>query len=136
MFNPKYFDVRELVPKSAYKDRGELAIELLDPRLLITLDALRERYGLVVVNTWLWGGSSQWRGLRTDDCPLGAKYSQHKYGRAADCTFTKTTTEEVIADILEKPSMFPYITSLELGVSHFHFDVRNCDPIKTYYPNS
>lgn len=136
MYTCKHFAIHELVPRAVYNDRGEKAWELLDDRLLITLDRLRERYGKMKMNDYFWGGSNQWRGLRTPDSPYYSKYSQHTFGRAGDPIFQEVTAEKVRQDLRDNPDdpCFEYIQSVELGVSWFHFDVRNCIRIKTYYP--
>ena len=134
MYKPRHFYTQELVPEHVYRDRGEKALELLDDRLLITLDDMRDAYGPIVVNDWYRGGVIQWRGLRTDNSPVGTIYSQHRFGRAADLIFLDTDAESVRRDILNNPNLFPHIQSLELGTTWLHFDVRNCERIKTYSP--
>ena len=135
-YHPLYFRTQELVPQKVYEVRGELALELLDDRALITLDKLRKRYGSITVNDWMWGGNSQWRGLRTPDSPWYKPYSQHTFGRAFDCVFKEVTAEEVRQDIFKHPHVldFEHIRSIELNTSWLHFDVRNCNRIKTYKP--
>lgn len=133
-YKPVKFEVHELVPESVYEARGEMAIELLDVRLLITLDQLRQAYGPITVNNWYWGKDRQWSGLRTEDSPVGSPYSQHRFGRAADCIFSKFSADYVRTDILKNPDRFPFLNAMELGTSWLHFDVRNCDRIKTFYP--
>ena len=54
MYRCNHFAIHELVPRNIFKDRGEKAWELLDDRLLITLDRLRERYGPMTVNNSYW----------------------------------------------------------------------------------
>ncbi|MFQ5543897.1 MAG: hypothetical protein ACE5FY_06050 [Nitrospiria bacterium] len=132
----RYFKIHELVPPHVFNQRGEKAWELLDTRLLVTLDRLRERYGSMTVNNYYWGKEREWSGLRTKDSPYYSRYSQHTFGRAADCLFKRLSAEEVRKDILAAPSdpAFELIGSLELNVSWLHFDVRNCDRIKTYTP--
>lgn len=137
----KHFDIRELVPRHVYTERGDKAWELLDYRAILTLDALRERFGPMIVNNWhmtnrpSWTAKErQWAGLRTPSSPWGTQYSQHRHGRAFDVLFRDHSSEDVRAYVLANPDEFPYIGSLELGVSWFHFDVRNCDRIKTYTP--
>jgi len=134
MYIPKYFKIQELVPKEVYKDLANYAWSLIDNRVLLTLDQLRKRYGAIIINTWYYGGDAEWRGLRPVDCPIGSKYSQHKYGRAADCTFKYVRAETVRGDILNNPRMFPHINAIELDVSWLHFDVRNCQRIKSFKP--
>lgn len=132
MYKCRHFSVKEFVPEYIYIARGEKAWELLDERMLMTCDALRDRYGAIIVNDWAWGGSNQWRGLRTENCPVGTIYSQHRLGRASDNNFQDIDAESVRKDILDNPNLFPYITFIELGTVHLHFDVRNCERIKTY----
>jgi len=132
----EYFAIHELVPPVVYSSRGEKAWELLDVNLLVTLDMLRKRYGGVTVNNWFWGGDRQWSGLRTASSPYFSPYSQHTFGRAADCIFKNVSAEEVRQDIqanLDDPT-FRYVRSIELEVSWLHFDTRNCDRLKTYTP--
>jgi hypothetical protein len=136
MYKCEHFAIHELVPPQVYRDRKEKAWELMDERLLITLDKLRKRYGSMTVNNYHWGKDREWSGLRTADSPYFSKYSQHSFGRAADCLFTKISSEEVRQEILANPNDedFKLIGSLELNVSWLHFDVRNCERIKTYSP--
>jgi len=54
----KHFKIQELVPPAVFDARGERAWELLDERMLITLDKLRERYGPVTVNTGIRGANA------------------------------------------------------------------------------
>jgi hypothetical protein len=136
MYKCNHFKTHELVPNSVYEKRGERAWQLLDERLLITLDRLRERYGSTTVNNWYWGKDREWSGLRTKESPYYNPFSQHTFGRAADCLFADISADEVRQDILASPndSAFEYIGSVELGVSWLHFDVRNCERIMTYTP--
>ncbi len=141
MIKAKHFDIRELVPLHVFEDRGSKAWQLLDDRLIITIDQLRERFGPMVINNWhfknkpSWANKErQWSGLRTEDSPYGTQYSQHRHGRAADCLFRDFTAEEIRQYVLSNHGEFTHIGSIELGTSWFHFDVRNCDKIMTYKP--
>ncbi len=135
----KHFVIEELVPPQVFKDRGQKAWELLDVRALMTIDALREKFGSMTINNWKWNGDRQWSGLRTSDSPYYSPYSQHSFGRAFDCIFKDISTEEVRVYILENPEEFPYIKGIELDgtkikVSWLHFDVRNVDTLSTFRP--
>jgi len=130
VYKCKYFKLHELLPKQIYenlRDRGKIANGwfLFDDRLLMTLDDMREEYGRIYVNTWYWGGYLQYCGFRPGTCLIGAAFSQHKFGRAADPKFLDKPTAEVREEILASPDMFPFITCVEIGVPHLHFDVRN-----------
>lgn len=136
----EHFIIQELVPPSIYKKRGEAAWELLDDRALMMLDKLRKKFGPAVVNTWhsktltaAYGKRTE-SGLRVPGMKHYSNTSQHSYGRAFDVLFKNYTAEQVREYIQANPGEFPYITSIELGVNWLHFDCRNCDPIKAFYP--
>ena len=52
MYKYNYFSIHELVPPHVFGQRGEKAWELLDERLLIILDQLRERFGSMTLNNY------------------------------------------------------------------------------------
>ncbi len=134
MYKCKYFVIQELVSPQTYTDRGEKAWQLLDDRMLMTLDLLRKKYGKMTINNWKWGGDREWSCLRTAESPWFSKYSQHSFGRAADIIFNDITAEEVRQQILENPNdpVFVFINSFEENTSWLHFDVRNSDRILTF----
>lgn len=121
----RYFRIEELVTREIFKARGEKAWELIDERVVITIDKLREKFGPIIINTWHQGGVLDERGLRNFLHAEGTEYSQHKFGRACDCSFKAVTAEEVRQYVLKSYDEFPYITCVERDVSWFHFDVRN-----------
>jgi len=139
---PEYLGLHEVLPQDTYlyyEGRREKAWRLFDPRILWTADRLRELYGPVYVNNWFWGGPNQWGGWRPGNCPKGAKFSQHKFGRALDLKFKNTTAEEVRADIRANndrpaPGAFRHITCIEKGVSWLHIDCRNYDGLLIVTP--
>lgn len=124
-YQPIHFSLQELVDPATYEARGHKAWELLDPRMLQSLDALREQFGPLNVNDWHRGGRFSLRGFRPMTATTGAVYSQHKFGRAIDCQSTRYTAETMRRHILAHPEQYPYITALERDVSWLHFDVRN-----------
>ena len=140
MYIPKYFVIQELVPPAIYEAYGDKAWQFLDERLLVTLDALRTALGPMIINTWhsekmtkAYGSRTE-SGLRSFDTRTGAKYSQHKFGRAADIIFTKMQARAVREYILAHKDKFPYITAMEDDVSWVHIDVRNVHPITMFKP--
>ncbi len=143
MYIPKHFDVREFVPPSVYDARGNKAWELIDERILITADQLREAFGPTIINTWhsvkLKSAYKErkWSGLRTIDyygtfTAFDNNFSQHKYGRAIDCLFLKYDANTVRQVIIEESHEFPYINAMELDTSWLHVDCRNCEAVKTF----
>lgn len=127
IYRPRHFEIQELVPPEIYDARGEAAWELLDARALATLDRMREFFGPIIVNDWHWGGQYRESGLREPNTSTGARYSQHKFGRAFDCKFRHTTPLAVYGHILAHQDDFPYLTTLEdieATPTWLHFDVR------------
>lgn len=128
MYRCRHFGIRELVTPGIYQARGDRAWELLQPGALLTLDALRDRFGETEVNNWEWGGSRDEAGLREWNTRTGATYSMHKYGGAFDPRFRFVQPPEVAEYVLAHPDEFPYITAIEdVGSTPtwFHFDGRN-----------
>jgi hypothetical protein len=84
----KHFTIHELVDPWFLDPKGGVFTEaecwaMLNPLALTALDALRDRFGPILVN----GRGYTESGLRRRDTATGAKYSQHKEGAAFDCKF-------------------------------------------------
>lgn len=131
MYTCTHFNIKELVSKKTYVTRGNKAWQLFNPYVLITIDALRTRYGKITVNDWSFGGKNESRGLRTPDSAYYSTYSQHTHGNAMDLIFNNVTAESVRHDILNNLNdpVFQHITSIEDNVSWLHFDCRNIDRV-------
>lgn len=127
MYKCKYFDIKELVDHETFRRFGTDAWMFFDPRALMSLDAIREFYGVPVsVNNWPYGGSNQYRGFRPGNCDVGAEYSQHRLGAAFDCNIQGIPASVVRKDIVDnKDTIFQLINCIEDDVSWVHFDVRN-----------
>lgn len=127
-YRPEHFVIEELVPPDVFQARGQGAWELLDPRILMSADAMRKRFGAIVVNNWHKGGAFEESGFRGSTTATGARYSQHKYGRALDCKPRDASPREVFEYILAHPDEFPYVTTLEdieATPTWVHIDCRN-----------
>lgn len=134
-YHPTHFHIQELVDPSTWNLLGDKAWFLLDPRLLWTLDRLRERYDrAITINTWRWTTRSPltMRGFRPAGATVGAEHSQHRYGRAADFDVEGMEAEDIRQDILshQTDDIFKYIACLEVDISWVHMDVRNWDRAK------
>ena len=135
IYKCKYFHLVELLPRDFYNKhihayRG-LLWYVFDRRVLITLDRLRERYGITYMNMWRWNKDGNQRcGYRPQEMTFGAALSQHRFGRAGDLSFGSVTADEVRADLSNNPDnkAFEFITAIEDGAfapTWFHFDCRN-----------
>lgn len=126
-YKPKWFSLEELVPKRVFEDRGKAVLQLFDPRILTAADALRERYGKMIVNNWPFGGKNEYCGWRPAICNVGTQFSQHRFGRALDLHPQDTELEEIIHDLRVRPDRraYQFITAVEDDVSWLHIDCRN-----------
>jgi len=140
-YQPMYFRIEELVSPEIintppFDSRKDLLWWLFDDRILITADRLRGRYGRMLCNTWLWGGSTKYRGFRPSGCPVGSKWSQHKFGRALDLVPLDTGVDDIRANIIngEDREAHKYVTAIELKVSWLHLDCRNNTGLLKFSP--
>jgi hypothetical protein len=99
-YRPKYFALNELVPPDVIASRGDQAWQLMDERILRGADWLREKFGPCVINGKFNGKGFTESGLRSPFTTTGAKWSQHKFGRAVDMKFLKVNVKEVYDYIL------------------------------------
>jgi hypothetical protein len=128
IYKCNYFKIEELVPKNVFnnsEDKNNLWL-IFNKDLLKIADYLREDYGKMTCNDWLWGGHNDERGFREWTTTTGAKYSQHKFGRALDLIPSEYDVEKIREDIInrKKPYM-KLITCVEMDIWWLHFDLRN-----------
>ena len=126
-YRPIFFKIEELVDKATFDQFGDRAFMFFNPVLLRSLDRVRDHFNAAVtVNNWANGGPFSQRGLRVNTT-VGALYSQHKFGNAADYDVEGYEAEEVRQEILSKPDQhdFELISCLEEGVNWVHQDCRN-----------
>ena len=134
MYLPRHFQAYELVPPKIFASRKDKSFELIDERVLITLDTLRVTFGPCTINDWYWGGEFEQSGLRTADAQQFSPTSQHTFGRAMDCKFKEHPAAEIRDQVIQNRLLFPYITFMEDDVDWFHFDVRNGQRIVLWSP--
>lgn len=127
-YEPKYFTLAELVPSEVQTELGDRAVILLEPRMLMMIDGIRQFFGKpVTINNWVFGGEFKLRCYRPGDTTTGAKWSKHKFGRAADMDISGFTAEQARSVILanHKNPYLSYISVMEAGVNWVHADCRN-----------
>jgi len=120
-----HFNLQELVPPEVFAI-GECAWELLDPRLLISLDTIREVLNVpIFVNSWQVGGPLKNRGFRAKDCTEGKPLSQHRFGRGVDFHSTAMTALELRLRVIEINRILPHLTCIEDNTPTWvHVDCR------------
>lgn len=122
---PKFFKPFELVSKDIFDIYGIDSYNFLAPELLETLDLIREFFeSPIIVNNWHFGGSFQNRGYRHPFCRVGARLSQHKFGRAVDFHSPVYDAHFVRGEILNNPNLFPHIYRMEKNVNWVHIDMH------------
>jgi hypothetical protein len=127
-YEPKHFTLAELVPPEVKAELGDQAILLLEPRMLMMIDGIRQFFGKpITINNWQSNGQFKLRGFRPPDTATGAKWSQHKFGRAADMDIQGFTAEQARQTILANQNNpdLSYISVMEAGVAWVHADCRN-----------
>lgn len=128
----------EYIPEAMYRQlekRPHIMVGLLDRRLVMADQLLRDRFGPVTINNWWHGGNRNWSGIRTPESPYFSPTSQHSWGRASDKLFQNATAAEVRAYIRGMYGELG-ITCIEENVSWVHSDVRwtRSDELLIVYP--
>ena len=134
-----------VAPEIYQKFRGN-SLWFLNPALPIIVQTLRDQFGCVIINNWSQQGKVDAdeflsfrenkkqnyfteSGIRSPQCIVGAAYSQHKFGNAADLKFTDATPNEVRKHIIEQyESIYKPLglTAIEDNTqSWLHIDCRN-----------
>ena len=107
LVDPRFLDLKTFTPGS------ENVWRLLDTRLMILLDDLRDRYGPLTINNWAGGGNFKESGLRWWETSTGATWSDHKFGRAADIRSAYVAAEEILEDIKTAKYTHPLLSVVE-----------------------
>jgi hypothetical protein len=128
----------EYIPENLYKrlqKKPHILIGLLDRRLVMADQMLRDHFGPVTINNWWYGGERNWSGIRTPESPYYSPTSQHSMGRASDKVFKDVTAHEVRSYIKMHYRALG-ITCIEENVSWVHSDCRwtNKEELHLVYP--
>jgi hypothetical protein len=90
------FYLDEFIDPMTYSARGERSLQLMDYRIICAIDYLRTTINRpIIINNWASGGQFRLRGFRPEGTRTGAKWSQHKFGRALDFHVPGMTVAEV-----------------------------------------
>lgn len=89
------FFLDEFMCPEKYSQYGKNSVRLLDMRIVMGMQYIREQSGKsITINNWWNGGSLDERGLRLFKTKTGASDSQHKFGRAVDSNMSGFTIKE------------------------------------------
>lgn len=111
------FYLTEFVSKKIWDTYGEKSIWFIDSKIITLAQLLRDTFGKsITINNW-WdnvasgkevaeAGERQYSGFREPACTIGAKLSQHRYGRAIDIQVAGMDPKEVYDYILKHADVF------------------------------
>ena len=94
----KYFKAQEFVSPKIYDIFGELSWNFISPVMVEAANFIRDKAGVMVL---INGVNYQYSGYREYDCPIGAKYSEHKFGRAIDIKLKYMTGRDIFNFVMK-----------------------------------
>lgn len=128
-----FFDLPELVCEHVYEKYGNFAWNFLDPRLIVTINTIRDRIGKAIfVNDWQIHGNLSQRGLRCPECEIvkgktELYMSAHCLGKGVDFECQGLVAQEVREWLKLHQNWWPYMMRLEKDVSWIHLDLYEND---------
>ncbi len=111
----KYFIAQEFLCEKEYNKlmllpenmRLNAFFKLVDKRVVDLAVFVREFFNKPVrVNTWHIRGELQYRGWRPKSCKIGAKFSDHKIGKAFDFNVVGLSDDYVKEQIMKNEDIF------------------------------
>lgn len=130
------FTLPEIVCPHVYKQLGDKAWRLFDPRLFAVINQLRGWIGKpFYVNNWSEGGNLDERGFRCIQCDTVRQaikenrlyVSAHMTGQAVDFNVEGMTAAEIRSYIISRKRDLAHPIRLELDVPWVHIDTRPND---------
>ena len=116
----------ELLPPDA--ENFGFPLDLVSPWIIRVSQALRDEFGPIEINTWIYGGSYVARGVRlsggVSNINSAGSRSRHKYSMALDCKFKNFTAEQVRQKIYQNEDYWLSIgiVRIEKDTSWLHVD--------------
>lgn len=137
----EHFDIRELVHPDIYNHPaiGPRCVDFIHPNAKYMLEDLRELFGPITINDWLYGGQYVDSGLRLPDGSVGARFSAHRFGCGFDLKFSNATPGDVYYHILNNQNKYPFIVRMEAidrtpGWLHVEFGGKRSGEIEVFHP--
>ena len=127
----KNFRLQEFIDPITYKRFRASSIWFMDSKLFNIAQEVRDlTHSPVKINDWANSGQYRESGLRNWETLTGAKYSQHKFGRAIDIKVQGWGVEDVYKLIMKHEEKFRYlglttIESINKTPTWIHLDTRN-----------
>ena len=124
------FYLDEFINDDIYKRFGASSVWFIDPKIVAVAQLVRDlTHCPVTINNYATGGRYKNSGLRKLSGGIGAKYSQHRYGRAIDVKVSGMTPKEVFQIISDNEDLFmraglTVIEKLKFTPTWLHLDVR------------
>ena len=126
----KNFILQEFIDRDTYETFGVKCIWFIDPKVIEIAQLLRDKSKrAVTVNNWHSGGQYNLSGFRPPSTKIGAKLSQHRFGRGIDVKVEGMTPAQVHELIYKHEDEFKDtgLTTLEdlrLTKTWTHIDCR------------
>lgn len=116
----------EYIPEQLYRkyeNNPQILIAMLDKRMVLADQSLRNKFGPETINNWWHGGDRDESGIRIPGHKHYSPTSQHAFGRASDKIFRDVLASEVRTYIKAHFRELG-ITAIEDNVSWVHSDTR------------
>lgn len=120
------FQLQEFIHPWFWVVFGERSYSMLNPLLWMVAQQLRDEYGAITINDWLWKlrtdeylDPAAWdrcftdSGLRRLTGGPGAEYSAHRWGYAGDFKFADADPQQLQSYIMSNQDEFPSIIRME-----------------------
>ena len=124
------FHLDEFIHPDYMRKFGQNALWFIDHRIVTIAQELRTDLGVpITINNYETGGQYKSSGLRVQSAKIGAKYSQHKYGRAIDCKFKGISIQEAFDFLMHNQGKYfnlglTTIENIEDTPTWLHLDCR------------
>ena len=120
----KNYKLQEFISKNVFDIYGEKSVKFLCPRLIELAQKLRDNYGALTINNWLYFGDRQYSGFRQEGEPYRSITSQHSFGRAIDIVPLNIDVESLREDLLKNLDKFVEIGGFGIYKTFVHLDIR------------